>query len=149
SPEELAADPTARTNQHALLITLHHSATNLPPGQALERQFTLFAGPKYYRLLQRVGAQFKNDIDRAMGFGGFYIFTVFSGLLLLSMNALHSLGLSYALAIIAITVIIKIVFWPLTQASTRSMKRMQALQPQIKALQDKYKDDPKKQQEKM
>jgi YidC/Oxa1 family membrane protein insertase len=35
-----------------------------------------------------------------------------------------------------------VLFWPLTQASTRSMKRMQALQPQMKALQAKYKDDP-------
>jgi len=148
-PEELAADPTALTNQHALLVSLDQAAAVVGPGQALERHFTIFAGPKEYRLLQRLGAQLKNGIDQAMGFGGFYIFTVFSGILLLSMNALHSLGLSYALAIIAITVIIKILFWPLTQASTRSMKRMQTLQPQIKALQEKYKDDPKKQQEKM
>ena len=35
-------------------------------------------------------------------------------------------------------------FWPLTKASTRSMKRMQELQPQMKALQEKYKDDPRK-----
>ena len=50
----------------------------------------------------------------------------------------------YGLAIIVITVIIKLLFWPLTQASTRSMKRMQELQPQMKALQEKYKDDPRK-----
>ncbi|MGH7867217.1 MAG: membrane protein insertase YidC, partial [Candidatus Dormibacteraceae bacterium] len=48
-----------------------------------------------------------------------------------------------------ITIIIKVVFWPLTQASTRSAKRMQALQPQIKALQAQYKDDPVKSQRKM
>jgi len=42
-----------------------------------------------------------------------------------------------------------VVFWPLTQASTRSMKRMQALQPQVKAIQEKYKDDPMKMQKKM
>ena len=61
------------------------------------------------------------------------------------MNWLHrSLGLHYGLIIILITVVIKLVFWPLTRASTRSMKRMQELQPQIKALQEKYKDDPQK-----
>ena len=147
SKEELAADPTARTNQSAFLISLHHSATNLAAGAVLEREFTLFAGPKEYRLLQHLGAVLKNDLDKAMGFSGFFGF--FSGILLLSMNGLHSLGLSYALAIIAITVIIKLLFWPLTQASTRSMKRMQALQPQIKALQERYKEDPKKQQQKM
>jgi YidC/Oxa1 family membrane protein insertase len=55
----------------------------------------------------------------------------------------------YGLALIVITVIIKLLFWPLTQASTRSMKRMQALQPEIKKLQEKYKEDPAKQQKKM
>jgi YidC/Oxa1 family membrane protein insertase len=82
-----------------------------------------------------------------MGYGGF--FGLFSKGLLLSMNGLHRLGVSYAMAIIAITIIIKVVFWPLTQASTRSMKRLGALQPQMKALQEKYKDDPAKMQRKL
>ena len=43
------------------------------------------------------------------------------------MNGLYALGLPYALTIIVITVIIKVLFWPLTQMSTRSMKRMQAI----------------------
>ena len=57
-------------------------------------------------------------------------------------------GLNYAWCIIAITVIIKLLFWPLTAISTRSMKRMSELQPQMKAIQDKYKDDPTKGQQK-
>jgi YidC/Oxa1 family membrane protein insertase len=64
---------------------------------------------------------------------------------LLGMNWLHSaMRFSYGWAIIAITIIIKAVFWPLTQASTRSMKRLQAMQPQLNALKEKYKDDPVK-----
>jgi YidC/Oxa1 family membrane protein insertase len=116
-------------------------------GQAMERQFVLFAGPKEYRTLGKVEAEFRNRFDRAMGFdtgfGGAF-FGFFSKALLVSMNGLNALGLSYALAIITITVIIKLIFWPLTQASTRSMKRMQALQPQMKAIQEKFKDDPAK-----
>jgi len=88
----------------------------------------------------------KNEIDRLMEFGWFGLF---SKILLTSMNGLNALGLSYALSIIAITVIIKLLFWPLTQASTRSMKRMQALQPQMKAIQEKYKDDPVKMNKKV
>ena len=65
------------------------------------------------------------------------------------MNGLHRFGVSYAWAIILITVIIKLAFWPLTTASTRSMKRLSALQPQMKALQEKYKDDPKKMNQKL
>jgi YidC/Oxa1 family membrane protein insertase len=78
---------------------------------------------------------------------GFWAF--FAKALLLSMNGLHALGVPYGLAIVLITIVIKLLFWPLTQISTRSMKRMQLLQPQIKELQEKYKDDPKKQQERM
>ena len=120
----------------------------LAPHQSVQRQFALFAGPKEYRTLATIAAAFNNNIDAIMGYGGFFGF--FSKALLLGMNALHqALGLPYGWVIIVITVIIKSVFWPLTQASTRSAKRMQVLQPQIKALQEKYKDDPVKAQRKM
>lgn len=120
-----------------------YPATVLAPEQTLARRVHLFAGPKEYQTLARIGARFKNDIDRVMGYGGFFGF--FSKALLLSMNWLHDLlRLSYGWVIIVITIIIKLLFWPLTQASTRSMKRLQALQPQMKAIQEKYKDDPTK-----
>jgi YidC/Oxa1 family membrane protein insertase len=124
-----------------------YPATVLAPNQVLERQFHLFAGPREYKTLATLGAHYKNDLDRVMGYGGFFGF--FAKILLLSMNGLHGLGLGYALCIIGITLIIKILFWPLTQASTRSMKRMQELQPQMKAIQAKFKDDPAKMQRKM
>jgi YidC/Oxa1 family membrane protein insertase len=82
-----------------------------------------------------------------MGFTGFC--GRFAKGLLLAMNQLHAFGMSYGLSIVAITVIIKLLFWPLTQASTRSMKRMSALQPQMKALQEKYKEDPQKMNRKL
>jgi YidC/Oxa1 family membrane protein insertase len=122
---------------------LIYPAQTLAPGQSLERQIHLFAGPKEYQTLARIGDRFNNNIDLVMGYGGFFGF--FAKALLLAMNTLHSaLGFSYGWAIIAITIIIKVVFWPLTQASTRSMKRMQALQPQMNAIKEKYKDDPVK-----
>ena len=119
-----------------------YPALTLAPNQTAERQITIYAGPKEYQTLARIGAQLNNNLDLVMSFGwaGFV-----SKALLLGMNWLHSsLKLSYGWAIIAITVIIKLVFWPLTQASTRSMKRMQALQPQMNAIKEKYKDDPVK-----
>jgi YidC/Oxa1 family membrane protein insertase len=120
-----------------------YPAITLPPGQTLTNEVVLFTGPKEYQTLARIGARFNNNIDLVMGYSGFFGF--FAKALLLAMNGLHSaLGLPYGWAIIAITVIIKVVFWPLTQASTRSMKRMQALQPQMNAIKEKYKDDPVK-----
>jgi YidC/Oxa1 family membrane protein insertase len=126
---------------------LVYPALVLPPGGSAQRQIVLFAGPKEYRTLAGIAARFNNRLDAVMGFGTFWGF--FSKALLLSMNALHSaLHLSYGWTIVAITIIIKAVFWPMTAASTRSMKKMQALQPQIKAINEKYKDEPIKAQKK-
>ena len=119
----------------------------LPGGtNAIHREFTLFVGPKEYQRLAKLGAQMGNELDLIMDYGGFFGF--FAKALLLSMNGLHSFGLSYAWCIIAITIIIKLLFWPLTAISTRSMKRMSELQPQMKAIQEKYKDDPAKMNQK-
>jgi YidC/Oxa1 family membrane protein insertase len=53
----------------------------------------------------------------------------------------------YGLAILAVTLIIRLIILPLTIKQYRSSKQMQALQPEIKKMKEKYKDDPKKQQE--
>jgi YidC/Oxa1 family membrane protein insertase len=82
-----------------------------------------------------------------MGCGGF--FGWFSKALLLSMNFLYLVIPDYGIVIITITVLIKLIFWPLTQASTRSMKRMSALQPKMKEIQEKYKEDPTKMNRKL
>jgi YidC/Oxa1 family membrane protein insertase len=126
---------------------LVYPAVTLGPKQTLERQIFLYAGPKEYQTLARLAAHFGNNIDLAMQFG---FFSFFAKALLLAMNTLHRMtGFSYGWAIVAITVIIKIVYWPLTQSSMRSMKRMQTLQPQMNAIKEKYKDDPVKMNKRM
>ena len=126
---------------------LVYPSATLTNGQILERDFTIYAGPKEYNTLARIGNERKNNLDLVMDFGRFFGF--FAKSLLLSMNGLHALSLPYGLAIVLITVIIKLLFWPLTTASTRSMKRMQKLQPQMKLIQEKYKEDPRKMNTKM
>ena len=65
-------------------------------------------------------------------------------------NALSTFGIeSFGLAIIILTVIIKMIFYPLTKKQVKSMKAMQELQPQMKKLQEKYKKDPKRLQQEM
>ena len=118
---------------------LLYSAQTLPAGQTVERNITLYAGPKEYRTLALIGDQFNNHADLVMKFG---FFGFFAKGLLLAMNWLHdATTLGYGWVIVLITVIIKVLFWPLTAASTRSMKRMQALAPEMAALKEKYKDD--------
>ncbi|WP_248929327.1 membrane protein insertase YidC [Paenibacillus hamazuiensis] len=59
----------------------------------------------------------------------------------------HLLWGQYGLAILVVTIIIRFLILPLTLKQYRSSKRMQELQPELKKLKDKYKDDVKKQQE--
>src|SRR4030095_15596047 len=110
SKEVLASNPRANPTPFGFQASIVYAATNLAPNQAIQRDFKLYAGPKENRTLERIAMQSKNEIDIVMGYTGF--FGWFSKALLWSMNGLHALGLSYALAIIAITVIIKLVFWP-------------------------------------
>ena len=148
TPEELQAYPSANKTPEGYEATMVYPALTLTPNQTVERRFVLFAGPKEYHTLARIADRFGNNVDLVMGYNGFFGF--FSKALLLGMNGVHSLlRVPYGWSIVIITIIIKLAFWPLTQASTRSMKRMQALQPQMKALQAKYKDDPAKMNRKM
>jgi YidC/Oxa1 family membrane protein insertase len=123
--------------------TLVYPAGTLTANSAIERQIVLFAGPKEYRTLAEVGAQFQNRADDVMGFGSIYGFCAKP--LLLAMNWLHDVTtLGYGLVIVLLTILLRAIFWPLTAASTRSMKRMQALAPEMAALKEKYKDDQQK-----
>jgi len=140
SQEEINANSRTVRNPTGLEAALVYPGVTLAPGEAVENHFNLFTGPKEYNLLVAIGEQLNNNIDLTTGFNGF-IGTIARGLLG-AMNWMHArMSVNYGLAIIIITVFIKLVFWPLTQYSTKSMKRMQALQPQIKLLQEKYKDD--------
>jgi YidC/Oxa1 family membrane protein insertase len=141
--EEAEQDPGAFKTPHGYQTAFILPGTTMAPTSWTELRYDIFAGPKEFKTLQRL----PRNMDLVMGFGGFFGF--FAKALLISMNGLNAVGLPYGLAIIVITVIIKTLFWPLTTAGTRSMKRMAALQPQMKAIQEKYKDDPRKMNMKM
>jgi len=138
---------------HLYPAAVLYQLSNIPPGRTNEIKLTIYAGPKEYRRLSRLGTEFNNELQRVMGFenvlgGRFTAF--FAKLLLVCMNGLHDmLKLGYGWIIIIFTFLIKLLFWPLTQASTRSMKRLQELQPQMNAIREKYKDDPEKLNRKM
>jgi YidC/Oxa1 family membrane protein insertase len=134
--------PGAPAPQGIQTAVIYPTAT-LAAHQTTEHQMVLFAGPKEYRLLAHVGETLQNQADQVMQFGKFSGF--FAKALLLAMNWLHDMTtLGYGWTIVLITVLIKVLFWPLTAASTRSMKRMQMLAPEMAALKDKYKDDMQK-----
>ena len=137
SKEQMEKDSKTWKTPFGYQFAFVYPGATLAPNESLEHKLDLYAGPKEYYTLSRLG----QNLDLVMRFGTFGFFA--KGLLL-SMNGLHALKFNYGVAIIVITVLIKLFFWPLTNASTKSMKRMAALQPQMKAIQEKYKDDPKK-----
>ena len=146
--EQSPGAPTPQGVQAALV----YPAQTLTANSSVERQIVIFAGPKEYRMLARIGDQLQNRADLVMNFGsGFSSFwgvgTFFAKLLLSGMNVLHDMiGLGYGWTIVVITLLLRGAFWPLMTKTTRSMKRMQALAPEIAVLKEKFKDDPQKMQ---
>lgn len=140
--EVVKADPLTVTQPVGVQTVIQYPAVTVNAGQAIEQKFSVYAGPKEYFGLSRL----QPELDRVMGYGwaGF-----FAKPLLLGMNFLHnSISLPYGWCIVVITFLIKLAFWPLTAVSTRSMKRMAELGPQLQAIREKYKDDPAKLNEK-
>ena len=107
----------------------------LNPGETATRSFRIYGGPREYRRLSELG----NYEAEIMDFG---MFSIVSRTLLSSMNYLKSVLGNYAFAIILLTLVIKSAMWPLQNKATASMKRMQALQPKMTEMREKYKDDP-------
>ncbi len=118
-------------------------AVIIEPGETVERQSRYYVGPKDYARLKAEG----NKRTEIMEFGRF--FKPVCKVLLPLLNGIERfVPGGYGMAIIILTIIVKLVFWPVTHKGTESMKRMQKLQPEIKKLRERYKSDPKKLQEK-
>jgi len=141
-----AARDSAASNTFSIAnasADLHFSEKALEPGEAYTRRMAYYVGPKKYWLLRGLG----NSKAEVMQFG---FFRPVCKILLPLLNAIHSVLPNYGVAIILLTIIVKIVFWPVTHKGTESMKKMQTIQPEVKQLREKYKDNPKKlQQEQM
>jgi YidC/Oxa1 family membrane protein insertase len=105
------------------------------PGQTATVQLQLYIGPKLYQRL----AQLTHDEAEIMDFG---LWKLVSETLLNLMNLLHGFVGNYAVAILLLTTIVKLLLWPLQSKANKSMRRMAALSPKMQELREKYKDDP-------
>jgi YidC/Oxa1 family membrane protein insertase len=118
----------------------------IDPGEAWEGLVTMYVGPKEYERLRALG------LEESLNFGGFPVPRKWGGLpmewlgvpILVLMKWVYRYVGNYGLAIILLTVVTRVLFYPLTVKSMRSMKAMQALQPQVNALRAKYKSDPQR-----
>ena len=96
-----------------------------------------YVGPKDYLLLEHMG----QHQDELMQFG---FFGAVSKVLLMTMHGIHSVIHNWGWTILILTVIIKLLMWPVTQMQLRSSKKMATIQEPLKLLREKYKDNPQK-----
>lgn len=107
---------------------------NLLPGKPLEASFKLYVGPKNVERLGAVGSGLENAAN--LGFFGF-----FSKILLFFLHLFQKAVVNWGLSIISLTVFVRVVMWPLAARAYKNQKAMQVVQPLLKELQEKYKDD--------
>ncbi|MBV8815058.1 MAG: membrane protein insertase YidC [Verrucomicrobia bacterium] len=139
-------DPvSAEINPRAWSIqgALGFSGFTLQPGETNTKEFAIYAGPKEYGRLSRLGG----DLNAVVNFGPPFGFI--SQILLTSMNTLHAFVGSYGVAIIIMTLIIRLLLWPVQNYSMKSMRRMAKLSPIVNELKVKYKDDPQRMNQEM
>ena len=110
--------------------------------------FDLFAGPQEWRLLHAVDRDFE-DVNP---YGGFFhtLLQPFVTVIVRMLTWMREhLNLGYGWIIIIFGVVIRVLLWPLNQRAMRSQVKMQVLQPELQAVQTKYKNDPAKLQDAM
>ncbi len=122
------------SDQHVRTV-LAEGIQSLPAQGSQSYAYKLYFGPKKLQILQSTNY----DLAKAVDFGWF---DVLAKPMLWLLNFFHGFSGNYGVAIILLTVLIKLVFWPITQKGMTSMKNMQKLQPKMAKLREKYKDDP-------
>jgi len=114
------------------------------PGQTFSTQTRLFAGAKEKSWLDRYETAGIPKLTKAIDWGWFEFFMrpIFDVLMFL----FHTLG-NFGLAIIALTFIVRAIMFPIAQKQFQSMAAMRKLQPKMKAIQERFKDDKQRQQQ--
>lgn len=139
-------------------VLVRYGSVDIPKGRTVNTDLKLYFGPKEAQLLAAAGSH----LDRALYYSEWFTRTfkltfmdsLINGMCEYLLKFLHACysgftigglrvpGLhNYGIAIILLTVLIKILFIPLTHKSMKSMKRMQEIQPLLAKMKEKYKDD--------
>ena len=104
------------------------------PGDQHSFASTLYVGPKLQSQLEKIAQSLKLTVDYGW-------LTIISQPLFWLLSLVYSFVHNWGVAIIFVTILIKGAFYKLTEASGRSMAKMREIQPRMKALQERYKDD--------
>ena len=113
---------------------IRRSLVSIAPGTSGTFTTTLFVGPKLQEQLEQIAESLKLTVDYGW-------LTIISQPLFWLLSFVFGFVKNWGVAIIVVTFLIKLAFYKLTESSGRSMAKMRQLQPRMKALQDRYKDD--------
>jgi YidC/Oxa1 family membrane protein insertase len=123
-----------KEDAQGLTLAMGHAPLKLAPGEKRVWRYTAFFGPKQLGLLQTVGQQLDENIE-------FGWFGVISRPLLWVLVKFFDVSGNYGLAIIMLTLLVKLLTFPLTQKQYISMQQMKTLAPELKELQKKFGHD--------
>jgi YidC/Oxa1 family membrane protein insertase len=118
------------------------TVVSVAPGESHTFNTTVFIGPKLQSQLEQVTEKLKLTVDYGW-------LTLLSQPLFAVLSFVFGIIGNWGVAIIVVTILIKLVFYKLTESSGRSMAKMRNLQPRIKAMQERYKDDKQAQSQAM
>jgi YidC/Oxa1 family membrane protein insertase len=142
NPRDASARFTPTEPGERAVVEVGFARAELPPGGGLDREYRVYLGPKEPDRLDAVGAH----LDEAIAKGWFPSLTRFFTWLL---TASHAIVPNYGVAIILITIVVRLLMAPLMARQMRSMKKMSVLQPRMKEIQERFPDDRQKQSEAM
>jgi YidC/Oxa1 family membrane protein insertase len=117
-----------------LRATIAASPITIPSQQSVKIPYRIYVGPKDENQLKAIGVEAEKLVD-------FGWFTIVAKPLLWFINLTHTATKNFGIDIILISILIKIIFLPLTQISFKSMKEMQKVQPEMNRLRETYKND--------
>jgi YidC/Oxa1 family membrane protein insertase len=117
-------------------------SVTIPPRGVVSATYRIYLGPKDEGPLEALGVGAEKLVD-------FGYFTIIAKPLLWFVRLTHKATGNYGIDIIIISILIKIIFLPLTQISMKSMKEMQKVQPEMNRLKEQYKDDKARLQQEM
>ena len=121
---------TDKLSEYAAIVPLSQ-------GRDVEAVFDVYVGPKAIEQLEKLKVNLEDSLDYGK-------FSFIANPLMSVLRAFHSVVGNWGVAIILLTILVKIVFYPLTHVSMRNMKEMQKLQPRITQLREIYKGDKNK-----
>lgn len=104
-----------------------------------ELALQIYGGPMKFQTLESLGVGLEKTVDL-----GWKIIVPFSRLLLWFFRAVHAVVPNYGVVILVLSVLTKVLFYPLTKKSMESMKQMQLLKPEMDRINEKFKDDPQR-----